>query len=128
MYIKLTAQQIKEIHDQELKESGGLPGIKEPGYLELLADKPFSDYFGQEQYPGLFCKAAVYFHGIATAHAFSDGNKRTAVLVTYTFLLVNGYELDADPDELFEVTIRVATKAMSLQQLEIWLERNSIRA
>jgi hypothetical protein len=36
---KLTTQQIIDIHDEELANSDGLYGIKEPGYLELISDK-----------------------------------------------------------------------------------------
>lgn len=128
MYVKITPEQIRAIHDEELQQSGGLSGMKDPEYLELIADKPFTDYFGSEQYPGLFLKAAVYFHGLATVHCFSEGNKRTAVIVGYTFLAANGVELNADEEELFSVAIQVAIKRMSLEDLARWLERNSIRS
>ncbi|OME79615.1 death-on-curing protein [Paenibacillus sp. FSL A5-0031] len=127
MIIGLSAKQINMIHDLQLHKYGGLSGVKEPGYLELLAEKPFTEYFGEEQYPGLFYKAAVYFEGIAAAHAFNDGNKRTSVVVTYTFLQLNGYELEADWMELFETAISVAQKKMSLGNLSQWLEKNSKR-
>ncbi len=39
-----------------LEQEGGLSGDKEPGLIDLIADKPFTDYFGEEQYPGLFMK------------------------------------------------------------------------
>ncbi|WP_088831210.1 hypothetical protein [Paenibacillus tyrfis] len=54
-------------------------------------------------------------------------NKETAIFVIISFILENGYNSNADPDELFDIAIRVATKAMNRQQLEIWLERNCIR-
>lgn len=127
MYIGLTSNQIIKIHDLQIKEHGGLPGIKEPGYLELLADKPFTDYYGTEQYPGLFLKAAVYFEGIATAHVFNDGNKRTAVLVTYTFLSLNGYDLECDWEELFHLSIEVAQGRVPIDNLSVWLEGHCVR-
>ncbi|USB34054.1 type II toxin-antitoxin system death-on-curing family toxin [Paenibacillus sp. YPG26] len=126
MYVKLTPEQIIEIHDEELMQTGGLPGIKDRGYVELLSEKPFSDYFGEEQYPGLFLKAAVLMHGIIAAHCFNDCNKRTAVVCTYTFLYLNGYELVVDEDELFDITISVATKDIDLHILSNWLQENTV--
>jgi len=114
------------IHDSELEAAGGLAGIKDPGYLELIIDKPFTEYFGEEQYPGLFFKAAVYMHGLATAHCFFDANKRTALLTALTFLDLNGFEVNAPWEDLFEVTIRVATKEMDVWELAEWLKLNSV--
>lgn len=127
MYVRLTKQQIIAIHDQELAESNGLSGIKEPGYLELIADKPFTEVFGEEQYPGLFTKAAVLMEGLIKSHCFNDANKRTGVLSTYIFLNINGYELDADHDDLFEIAIQVATNSIDRPALAKWLERNSYK-
>ena len=121
MFIALTVEQIIELHDDAIAEDGGLVGVKDPGYVELIAEKPFQDYFGQELYPGLFMKAAVYFHGIATAHAFFDANKRTAVYTCLTFLALNGSPLEAEWDELFEVAIKVATNEMGLHDLADWI-------
>lgn len=125
MYAALTAQQIIQIHDAELANSNGLSGIKEPGYLDFLSEKPFSTVFGEEQYPGLFLKAAVLMQGIAVSHCFYDGNKRTAALSTYVFLKMNGYELNVEQSALVEVTLQIATKAMDIHQLSLWLEKNT---
>lgn len=127
MYVKLTKQQIIEIHDMELATSHGLAGIKEPGYLDLISEKPFSVVFGEEQYPGLFLKAAVFMSSLITSHCFFDANKRTGVLCTYVFLGINGYELDADEDDLFEMAIRVAKNNMDTDRLAAWLEKNSYK-
>lgn len=35
--------------------------------------------------------AAAYAYGISKAHAFVDGNKRTAFVTAVTFLRLNGY-------------------------------------
>lgn len=125
MYIQLSSNQIIKIHDYEIAESGGLVGIKDRGYIDLIADKPFSDLFGEEQYPGLFLKAAVLMHGLILAHSFNDGNKRTAVVCTYAFLQLNGYELDIDDEDLFYTAIDVATKEIGLKDLAEILETNS---
>lgn len=125
MYFELTQKQIEEMHNYVIIEDGGLQGTKDPGYLGLIIDKPFQEAFGQELYPGLFLKAAVYMHGLATAHAFFDGNKRTAVLACITFLGANGKPLKAEPDELYNVAISVATHELDLYALADWLEAHT---
>ncbi|MGG3278993.1 type II toxin-antitoxin system death-on-curing family toxin [Paenibacillus lautus] len=127
MYVRLTPEQIIQIHDAEIAESNGLAGIKEPGYLDFISEKPFSVIFGEEQYPGLFLKAAVFMSSLITSHCFYDCNKRTAVLSTYVFLGANGYELDADDDDLFKTAIKVANHQLTVEQLASWLEKNSIK-
>jgi death on curing protein len=122
MVVKITKRQILQFHDFVLRQHGGLQGIREPGYLDLIIDKPFTDYFGEEQYPGIFMKAAVYWHGIAASYCFSDGNKRTATMTALIFLQLNGYVLKANNDELFEIAITVATSEISLEELAKWIE------
>ncbi|WP_336774133.1 type II toxin-antitoxin system death-on-curing family toxin [Paenibacillus sp. MMO-58] len=124
MYVQLTAEQIIQIHDEQLKVYGGLPGIKDRGRLDFIAEQPFMESFSQELYPGLFRKASVYFYTLATAHAFNDANKRTAVLTCYVFLTIHNQELIANDDELYEVAIKVATKTMNIDELSIWLQNN----
>ena len=41
--------------------------------------------------------AAAYAFGISKAHAFMDGNKRTAFVTALTFLRLNGYSFRPDP-------------------------------
>ncbi|ANE46618.1 death-on-curing protein [Paenibacillus swuensis] len=123
--IYLTRKQIVQLHDYALSQDGGLDGIKEPGYLDLIAEKPYTTLFNEEQYPGLFLKAAIYMEGLATAHAFNDANKRTALFVMLTFMSINGYSIDADADDLFEVTILVATNRWNRTQLARWIEEHA---
>ena len=47
-------------------------------------------------------QAAVLIEGIAMAHPFIDGNKRTALIAGTTFLDMNGYELRTTNTELGE--------------------------
>lgn len=126
MIIKLTKQQILQFHDYLLNLHGGLQGIREPGYLDLITEKPYTDYFGEEQYPGIFLKTAVYWHGLATAHCFSDGNKRTATMTAIVFLILNGLKLITSEDELFEIVLQIATGSMDLEDIASWIESNVV--
>jgi death-on-curing protein len=54
--------------------------------------------------------AAAYFFSLTRNHAFNDGNKRTALSATTTFLQLNEIALETDEDELVYFTMRVATE------------------
>ena len=45
--------------------------------------------------PDAAALAAAYAYGIARNHPFIDGNKRTAAVVSETFLSLNGVNLNA---------------------------------
>jgi death-on-curing protein len=122
----LDPEDIRYLHDDQIEEFGGYYGENESGMIDYMADKPFHIVFGEERFPSLFLKAAVYLEGFATHQYFSDGNKRTGVKCSLTFLLINGYELVVDDIELFEITMAVANYRMNLEEIAEWLEQNCI--
>lgn len=119
---RLYSDDIREIHDVMLERYGGVPGENEPGMIDYMAEKPFLEYFGQELFPGLFMKAAVYMHGFATAQYFVDGNKRTAYGCAAVFLELNGYSINVSDDELYDVALKVAKKEVGLLSLADWIK------
>ncbi|WNR44521.1 type II toxin-antitoxin system death-on-curing family toxin [Paenibacillus roseipurpureus] len=124
MYIQVTLEQIIMFHDFTLEQDGGLSGIKDYGHLEAIWDKPFHHYFGEELYPGLAYKAAIYLESIAQAHAFNDANKRTAVLVMLAFLSMNGRPLRCSEKELFDITIALVTRQIDIGIATNWIALN----
>lgn len=67
--------------------------VRDPGGLESALARPFQSAFGDDLFPTLVEKAAVMLHGIATSHAFLDGNKRTGWTACVTFLGMNGVQV-----------------------------------
>lgn len=67
----------------------GTKGTLHEGYLEAALARPLNAYHygGQSD---LIVLASYLWHGIAEAHAFNDGNKRTATVVMAMFLAMNG--------------------------------------
>lgn len=108
-----------------INKYGGLAGIKDAGALEYVCEKPFLQLFNQEQYPDIFHKAAVLMFAIARRHYFYDGNKRTAAMGVYSFLMKNNYELIVSNNALYNTCIKIATGEMSENQLEKWIKLNT---
>ena len=63
------------------------------GQLEFALEKPKMNFYGQEQYPQLYQKAAVLMEALTKMHTLSDGNKRTAMLVAEMMIDANGGHL-----------------------------------
>lgn len=96
------------------------------GKLDGAMKAPSSSWDGVDLYVTVFMKAAVLLREVAVAHAFEDGNKRLAWLLTDFFLGINGYALrKIDPHEVDGV-VRAACEhdSITLEGIAAWLERN----
>ena len=82
-------------HDLELAAHGGATGIRDQGMLESALARARNIWVYAETRPSLTQLAAAYAFGISSNHPFVDGNKRTALVVSFAFLDVNGLEVTA---------------------------------
>jgi len=74
-----------------------------------------------EENPDLALLAAAYGFGLVKAHAFVDGNKRVAFMAMYTFLGLNGYDLEAPEAEAVEVMLDLVDGAIGEDDLTAWI-------
>ncbi|PND57516.1 type II toxin-antitoxin system death-on-curing family toxin [Mycobacterium sp. ENV421] len=72
--------------------------VADYGLLDAAVARPQATAFGVDAYPDLFTKAAALLHSLARNHALVDGNKRTAWAAAWTFLYINGVELNTGFD------------------------------
>jgi death on curing protein len=121
----LSAEEILVIHDETMENEGGLLGLHDVGLLFSIVERPKMAMMGQEFYPNVFSKAAVLLEGLATFHAFADGNKRTAFITCATFLGLNGFELIVSQGKAFAFVMSVAVKQRTINQIAVWLKNNS---
>jgi len=66
---------------------------------------------------------AAYAFGLARDHPFVDGNKRTALVATRTFLILNGVEPDATQDDKFLTFLSLAEGSISEEELADWIRK-----
>lgn len=88
------------VHDEVALFEGGTAGLLNEGNLLSALSRPSMVLEYSEERPDLLTLAAYVCHGIASAHGYVDGNKRTAVLVMMAFLAQNGVSYDAEDDEI----------------------------
>ena len=90
-------EEVIAIHDDLISEFGGAMGLRDLGALESALIRPQMGY-----YDGLIAEAAALMESLAVNHPFTDGNKRTALGATDTFLRLNGSFIDCDSRETYE--------------------------
>jgi death-on-curing protein len=111
------------IHDEQIAEHGGLPGLRDDSLLLSALARPQNlAAYGN---PDIADLAAAYAFGIARNHPFLDGNKRTALTVAAgVFLPLNGYELSASDIDTVTVMLAVADGSMTEPDFAAWLPTN----
>ena len=87
--------------------------------LESCLEQPFTTFNQKYAYRYISHKAAVMFYLIIKNHPLENGNKRSAVAVTLTFLFKNKRWLDMTPDSLYQTACEVAASPASDSDLEI---------
>lgn len=124
--IWITAAVVQVIHDDQIAAHGGAYGLRDEGLLmsALARARHRHDY----EATNLHRLAADYGFGIARNHPFIDGNKRTAFLVMYVFLKVNGWDLNAPEPEVVLMMQALAAGDLLEVQLAQWLEQYSSRS
>ncbi|WP_263350173.1 type II toxin-antitoxin system death-on-curing family toxin [Acidicapsa acidisoli] len=114
-------------HEESLAEHGGPSGIRDLGMLESALARPKNLFAYSETEPSLERMAAAYAFGIATNHPFVDGNKRTALIASITFLRLNGIRIEADKAETYLTFYGLAAGTITEEQLTEWFVRNRIK-
>lgn len=118
---KISTQNIIEIHEFIINNTGGHSGIRSHNDIESI--------ISNIEYPVNRSKimstvhiCAQLFRLIIQKHPFVDGNKRTALAVVLAFLERNRYKLKATNTEIEEFTLQIANGNISeLDEIEYWI-------
>lgn len=90
-------------------ELGGAHVVRDAGLLAAALARPPASPFGEAAYPTLADQAAALLHSLVTSHPLLDGNKRVGLAAALLLLALNGVRLTATDDELFTMTMAVAS-------------------
>jgi death on curing protein len=113
------------MHSEQLAEHGGSDGIRDETLLDSALAKPLN-VFAYADEPDIFRLAASYAFGIARNHAFIDGNKRTALVVSITFLDRNGWDIVAPKEEVYFTFLHLAEGKLSEEELAAWFRTHAV--
>lgn len=117
---------VDAIHIQQLREHGGLPGIRDESALESALGRPRNRWHYEPE-SDFATVAASYGWGLATSHPFRDGNKRAAFLVLAVFIELNGYRLELSEEEVVRVMFALADGKCTEEELAVWIRAHIAR-
>ncbi len=118
----LSLDVVHAIHNALLGKHGGAAGIRDEDLLASAIARPRNLLASGE--PDLFEMATAYTFGIVRNHPLVDGNKRTGLMAAYTFLEVNGFQLEAPEPEAVAVIQDVAAGELGEAELAVWIRTN----
>lgn len=125
--IFLTVENVLDLHDKLLAQSGGAPGLRDRNGLESAVAQPQMTFGGQELYPTLADKAGALAFSLIMNHAFVDGNKRVGHAAMEAFLVLNGHEVQASVDEQEQVVLQVAAGNLDWAAFTDWLRGHLVQ-
>ena len=121
-WVWIDAAVLRAVHEEQLVEHGGAPGVRDIGLFESALARPRHQAMYGE--PDLAALAAAYGYGLARNHPFVDGNKRTAFVAIELCLLLNGQQLAADDAACVLTALALAAGELTEDELAAWLRRH----
>lgn len=108
----VTTLDVMAMNQAIMERMGGESALRDDGALESAVMRPqMAAHYAEAS---LAEQAATLMAGIALAHAFVDGNKRTALAAGTTFLILNGQYVVSKPEELGQQLLAVIARPGSL--------------
>lgn len=110
------------IHSKIIQTTGGIDGLRDLAGLEAAIAAPLQSFADQDLYPTELEKIARLGYGLASNHAFVDGNKRIGAMMTQLLLKWNGYQLELRQGELADMFISIADGTAQEETLLTWIQ------
>lgn len=111
---------VDAIHNDQIREHGGLSGVRDENGLESALARP-QQKWRYETGIDLPSLAAAYAFGLVRNHPYLDGNKRIGFLAMLTFLGVNGHGFEATDAEVVAEFVALAEGSVSEGALAAWI-------
>lgn len=113
----LTLEEVLALHQEQIELFGGDFGVLNLDSVDSAISQPKVTFEGVFLHSDIFAMAAVYLYHLVTNHGFVDGNKRIGNVAAHVFLMLNGIEIIADPDELAELVLGVANGTIDKDEI-----------
>jgi death-on-curing protein len=117
---------VEAIHDDQLREHGGLSGVRDENALESALAGPRQKWQHADRID-LPMLAAAYAFGLVKNHPYRDGNKRIGFLAMVTFLGINGDDFSATEADVVAEILALADGRVSERALADWIRQHTSR-
>lgn len=116
-------QDALDVYCRIMRVPDAIPYILNENAIRSAIARPYQGFGGVQAHPTLHEKAAALLSGVAKAHGFADGNKRTAVLITLVFIRASGYSLDPVAEQkLDDVVVELITGERDEKSVAFWFK------
>ncbi|MFD1140497.1 type II toxin-antitoxin system death-on-curing family toxin [Larkinella insperata] len=119
-------EDIISLHKLIIQQSGGSAGIRDQGGLGAAVAQPRMTFASKDLYPTIGEKASAICFSLVLNHPFVDGNKRIGQAAMEFFLLLNGYEVEADVDEQERIILDLAAGLLDRDAFTQWLNKRIV--
>gem|GEM_PF-794744 len=123
MTIYLSKHDVMYINQNILQQHGIQSHLINEHALDSTLMRPQAAFYYQQA--DIITQGALLIAGIALAHAFLDGNKRTALIAGYDFFKINNYQMSVAPLEfayqIEAILIRQTHLDVVMQEFIVWL-------
>ncbi len=111
---------VDEAHFRQIREHGGIHGLRDENLLESALARPRQRWHHQDD-ASLAELAGAYGFGLVRNHPYVDGNKRVALVVMVAFLERNGAELTATNADALSTMLALAAGELTEGELADWI-------
>ncbi|MBB4274666.1 type II toxin-antitoxin system death-on-curing family toxin [Rhizobium mongolense] len=121
----VTADEVITLNERIVASTGERHVLRDRGALEGALARP-QTFFHYEDVTEVHFLAGYLILSVGKAHAFEQGNKRTAWLAGVLFILNNGYKLtmnDLAQKIIADIVERMMSDEDQVKQLIFWLDK-----
>lgn len=111
---------LRIFHDAQLRRFGGAPGVIDLGRLDAAVGRVRSALAYRQDLDAVDA-AAMLCHSLLKAHAFVDGNKRTAYGAMVMTLAEAGLRIEASDEDLAQMIWTAAGSGDGYEAIAAWL-------
>jgi death-on-curing protein len=122
----LNLDEVLALHGEQIDRYGGAAGVRDVRLLESALAAPRATFGREYLHASIPEMAAAYLFHVVRNHPFLDGNKRAGLAAAIAFLGLNGYWLEADPNELADHVLGVAKGTTSRAEVAEFIRRNAV--
>jgi death on curing protein len=121
-WVRLDAQVMRALHEEQLAEHGGGGGVRDEGLFELAMNRPL--HLAHHGQPDAAALAAAYGFDLARKQPFVDGNQRSAFVAVELFLTLNGWKLAADDAQCVMTMLALTAGDLAEDEFAQWLREH----
>lgn len=94
------------------------------GLLASAVQRPRTSAFGEDIYPNLELRIAALIDGINRNHPLVEGNKRLSWVCSIAYARINGFDLRASQDDIYDMVVGVAGEKTEVPKTAEWISNH----